>query len=131
MELYFKEFGEGYPLIILHGPFGSSENWRTLNRLFAKCYRVFAVDQRNHGHSPHHPAMNYAVMARDLREFMQAHQLSSAYLVGHSMGGKTNSTIRVRLGRFLRAHYRHAGSISQTNSHVTKSRLFVRRLFVV
>ncbi len=89
MQLYFKTYGEGYPLIILHGLFGSQENWQTLSRAWAKCYQVFAVDQRNHGHSPHHPVMNYAVMARDLREFMQAQRLSSAYVLGHSMGGKT------------------------------------------
>ncbi len=89
MELYFKSFGEGYPLIILHGLFGSLENWQTLARAWASCYRVFAIDQRNHGHSPHDPVMNYAVMAEDLREFMQLHQLSSTYLLGHSLGGKT------------------------------------------
>jgi esterase len=89
MELYYKTYGEGYPLIILHGLFGSLENWQTLSRVFAKCYRVFAIDQRNHGHSPHDPTMDYAVMAKDLREFMQAQRLSSAYLLGHSMGGKT------------------------------------------
>ncbi len=48
-------------------------------------YRVFAVDQRNHGHSPHALTMSYPEMAEDLREFPQAHELSSAYLLVHSM----------------------------------------------
>ncbi len=89
MELYYKAYGEGYPLIILHGLFGSLENWQTLSRAWAKCYQVFAIDQRNHGHSPHSPIMDYATMAEDLREFMQRQHLSSAYVLGHSMGGKT------------------------------------------
>ncbi len=60
--------------------------------------------------------MNYAVMAEDLREFMQSHQLSSAYLLGHSMGGKTNVTTRVRPNWFLRANYSQAGNLSQTGT---------------
>lgn len=109
MELYFKEFVDGYPLIILHGLLGSSENWQTLSRIFAKCYRVFAVDQRNHGHSPHNSVMDYRSMAGDLREFMQSHELASAYLLGHSLGGKTNITARVpanlKPNRFFCANY--------------------------
>lgn len=89
MELHFKTMGDGYPLIILHGLFGSLENWQTLSRAWASCYRVFAIDQRNHGHSPHNPVMDYPAMAEDLREFMERQQLSSAYVLGHSMGGKT------------------------------------------
>ncbi len=112
MELCFKTYGTDYPLLILHGLFGSSDNWQTLSRGFAKCYRVFAVDQRNHGHSPHSPVMNYSLMARDLRDFMQAQQLSSAYVLGHSMGGKTNVTTRVRRNGFRCANYCHAGGIS-------------------
>ncbi len=103
MQLHFKTYGDGYPLIILHGLFGSLENWQTLSRVFAKCYRVFAVDQRNHGHSPHSPVMDYQTMGEDLRELMQRQRLSSAYLLGHSMGGKTNITTRVRFNRISRA----------------------------
>lgn len=88
MQLHYAEYGEGYPLLILHGLFGSLENWQTLSRQFARCYHVFALDLRNHGHSPHSGVLNYAVMAEDVREFMQAHALSSAYILGHSMGGK-------------------------------------------
>jgi esterase len=88
MQLQYITYGDGYPLIILHGLFGSSENWQTLSRRFAKCYQVFALDLRNHGHSPHSDVFNYPAMVDDVREFMQAHTLSSAYLLGHSMGGK-------------------------------------------
>jgi pimeloyl-ACP methyl ester carboxylesterase len=88
MQLAYETYGEGYPLLILHGLFGSSENWQTLSKQFARCYHVIALDLRNHGHSPHTNVFNYAVMAEDLREFMQAHSISSAYVLGHSMGGK-------------------------------------------
>ncbi len=89
MQLHYATYGDGYPLIILHGLFGSLENWQTLSRAFSRCYRVYALDARNHGESLHSPEMNYGLMADDLDEFMSAQGISSTYLLGHSMGGKT------------------------------------------
>lgn len=90
MKLAYREFGTGQPLIILHGLFGQSDNWNTLAKRFAeKGFRVFTIDQRNHGLSPHSDIWNYQVMAEDLKEFIDAHQLQDPILLGHSMGGKT------------------------------------------
>jgi esterase len=88
MGLHHESCGFGPPLIILHGLFGSGENWRSTARWLAGRYRVFTLDLRNHGRSPHHESMDYPLMAADLREFMEEHSLASASLVGHSMGGK-------------------------------------------
>lgn len=49
---------------------------------------VIALDQRNHGDSPHDPVMNYEVMAADVAEFVNAQGVGPVMLVGHSMGGK-------------------------------------------
>lgn len=90
MELAYREYGSGQPLIILHGLFGQSDNWNTLAKRFAeKGFRVFAVDQRNHGLSPHSTEWDYHVMASDLNEFITFHDLKDPILLGHSMGGKT------------------------------------------
>ncbi len=89
MPLHFASYGQGHPLLILHGLFGSLENWRTLSKVFSQSYHVFALDQRNHGHSPHSAVFNYRVMAEDLKEFLQYQGLSSTHLLGHSLGGKT------------------------------------------
>jgi len=89
MQLQFQSYGSGKPLIILHGLFGSHDNWQTLSRRFAERFQVFALDQRNHGGSPHSPEMNYQVMAEDLIHFMATHHLARAHVLGHSMGGKT------------------------------------------
>jgi pimeloyl-ACP methyl ester carboxylesterase len=90
MKLAFREYGEGQPLIILHGLFGQSDNWNTLSKGFAeKGFRVFTIDQRNHGLSPHSEDWNYDVMASDLKEFIEEHQLKDPIILGHSMGGKT------------------------------------------
>ncbi len=88
MELHYERYGQGHPLIILHGLFGSLENWRTPSKAFAQSFTVFALDQRNHGRSPHSEVFNYQAMVEDVHEFMERHDLASAYVLGHSMGGK-------------------------------------------
>ena len=89
MLLHHTELGAGEPLIVLHGLLGSHQNLLPVCRKFAERFHVFAVDQRNHGHSPHHSEMSYELMAADVVRFMDAHQLTSAHVLGHSMGGKT------------------------------------------
>lgn len=89
MELNYKEYGAGEPLIILHGLLGTLDNWHTLSRKFSEAYHVYALDQRNHGRSPHTEEMSYALMAGDLNEFMEQKRISTANVIGHSMGGKT------------------------------------------
>lgn len=90
MRLFSHSYGKrGHPLIILHGLLGSSDNWHTLGKAFGKYFRVFALDARNHGRSPHSDTFNYRAMAGDVLEFLQHQNIPSAYLLGHSMGGKT------------------------------------------
>ncbi len=81
--------GEGKPLLILHGYFGMSDNWKTLGNQFAKDYQVHLIDQRNHGRSFHEYEFNYEVLVDDLYNYIQHYQLEEVYLIGHSMGGKT------------------------------------------
>ncbi len=89
MELYFRRLGSGKPIIILHGLYGSSDNWYTIGRALADQHEVFIPDQRNHGNSPHHPDHDYNVMSDDLNDFFIQHNISRAVILGHSMGGKT------------------------------------------
>lgn len=90
MHLFFQSYGQGPPLIILHGLLGASGNWHTLNsRVFAQHFEVFALDQRNHGRSPHSPVFDYPTLAADVRDFMDQQGIIQAHLLGHSMGGKT------------------------------------------
>jgi pimeloyl-ACP methyl ester carboxylesterase len=89
MRLHFRTYGQGRPVIILHGLFGSLDNWHTISTRLASQFRVIAVDQRNHGESPHAPDMDFALMASDLEELMTANGIDQADVLGHSMGGKT------------------------------------------
>lgn len=89
MQLHFKESGQGRAVILLHGLFGSSDNWHPIAKRLAASFHVLVPDQRNHGQSPHSDVMNYSLMAADVDEFMSARGLARAAVVGHSMGGKT------------------------------------------
>jgi len=90
MKLHYRKYGSGQPMIILHGLFGQSDNWNSLAKQFSENgFEVYAADQRNHGLSPHSDKWDYQVMADDLRELIEDHQLKNVVLIGHSMGGKT------------------------------------------
>ncbi len=90
MKLNYKTFGQGDPIIILHGLFGTLDNWQTIARQLAESHSVFILDQRNHGRSPHSDTHDYPALAEDLRQFMEAHWMyDGAHVIGHSMGGKT------------------------------------------
>ncbi len=89
MKLNYKIVGTGKPLVILHGLFGSADNWLSIARELDKEFTMYLVDQRNHGDSPHDDEWNYEVMVEDLKELLDDEGLDKAYLMGHSMGGKT------------------------------------------
>ncbi len=89
MELNYKEFGQGDPIIILHGLFGTLDNWQTIAKKLAENNTVYIVDQRNHGRSPHADELDYPIMAEDLQQFMERKWIYEAVILGHSMGGKT------------------------------------------
>ena len=96
MQLFYREQGQGKPLIILHGLFGSSDNWLTVTKKLSEEYKIFLVDQRNHGRSPHADEFTYSAMAEDLNEFFKQHNIESANLIGHSMGGKVAMNFAMR-----------------------------------
>lgn len=80
------------PLIIMHGLFGSKQNWRSLCKAIVErsnpTRKVYALDARNHGDSPHVPEHSYPTMANDVVLFMEHHNIKKAAILGHSMGGR-------------------------------------------
>jgi pimeloyl-ACP methyl ester carboxylesterase len=89
MKLFFRKYGDGPPLIILHGLYGSSDNWITIARNLSNSFTVYLPDQRNHGISPHSDVHDYDSMKNDLFELADDLELDKFFLAGHSMGGKT------------------------------------------
>ena len=88
MKLFYKHYGKGTPIVIMHGVFGFSDNWVTVGKRLAEQYAVYLIDLRNHGRSPHSHDLDYSIMAGDLLEFLNDQNLDEAIIVGHSMGGK-------------------------------------------
>ena len=92
MDLNFKEFGTGFPIIILHGLLGSLDNWQTIAKRLAELpaahFKAYIIDQRNHGKSPHSNEFSYDLLAGDILDFFEQHNISNAHIIGHSMGGK-------------------------------------------
>jgi pimeloyl-ACP methyl ester carboxylesterase len=90
MKLFYRKYGEpGTPLIIVHGLYGSGDNWVTIARELSARFEVYVIDQRNHGQSPHSDSHNYPLLRDDLKMFMDAEGIDRAVLIGHSMGAKT------------------------------------------
>ena len=89
MKLYYRKYGSGPPLIILHGLYGSSDNWISIARSISNRFTVILPDQRNHGASPHSDIHDYESMINDLFELVISLNLDKFFLAGHSMGGKT------------------------------------------
>lgn len=86
--LHYKVSGEGKPLVLVHGLFGSLENVGAIARLLSSDFKVYSVDLPNHGRSPHKAGMDLAHMAECVSNWMGSVGLSQAFLVGHSLGGK-------------------------------------------
>ena len=87
-RLHYNTFGEGKPVIILHGLFGSSRNWYSLAKKLSGSFHVHTVDLRNHGQSEHKNSMNYLEMAEDICVLIESLDLYDVSIIGHSMGGK-------------------------------------------
>ena len=108
-SLVFGRPSAAAPLTVLHGMLGSSRNWRSLgprmadrlNRLVSPGSRdpppfsdlsllpikVYVLDARNHGDSPHTSEMSFTLMSRDTVEFLREREVTRTVLIGHSMGG--------------------------------------------
>lgn len=99
--LHSKISGKGTPLLILHGYFGMSDNWKTLGKKFAESFEIHLIDQRNHGRSFHQDEFNYAHLADDLFAYVNYYKLDKIIVLGHSMGGKTAMLFAVKYPSFV------------------------------
>jgi len=96
MKLFFRHFGSGKPVVILHGLFGLSDNWVSFGRALGEHYAVYIPDLRNHGQSPHSSIFDFPSLEEDLHELIEDTGLRRVYLVGHSLGGKTAMLFTLR-----------------------------------
>ena len=88
VQLHYTVCGQGSAVVLLHGLFGAGDNLGLIQRRLAQKHRVFAVDLRNHGRSPHADTMSLPEMAEDLNGLLLGQRIGSCDLLGHSLGGK-------------------------------------------
>lgn len=88
MNLFYRQYGTGEPLVILHGLFGQCDNWASIAKALGENYTVYCMDLPNHGQSPHTEEFNYPAMVEDVRMTVENLGLNKFHLLGHSMGGK-------------------------------------------
>ncbi|QBM18292.1 esterase YbfF [Marinobacter sp. JH2] len=103
VELNHRISGQGEPLILLHGLFGSLENLGGVARRLEDSWQIHGLDQRNHGSSPHTDEMTYPAMAADVVAYMDAQGIDQAHLLGHSMGGKVAMQVALSYPKRVRA----------------------------
>jgi len=101
MKLFCRKYGNGPPLVILHGLYGSSDNWVTIAKILGESFTVYLPDQRNHGQSPHSDVHDYDSMRDDLFEMANDLNLRKFFLTGHSMGGKTAISFAIKWPEML------------------------------
>ena len=88
MTLFYRQLGQGPPIIILPGLLGSTDNWQGIAQQLASHYTLYLVDHRNHSRSFHSELMTYEAMAADVQTLITKQAIEAPVLIGHSMGGK-------------------------------------------
>ena len=88
MKLHYQLIGTGRTIVIIHGLFGSSDNWRAMAKQLSQWAQVITIDLRNHGQSPHNDQQDYPLMVNDLLELFDDLGIEKAHIIGHSIGGK-------------------------------------------
>lgn len=84
---------EGYPLILVHGNGGNRDSLSEVASYLANDYKVYVVESRCHGETTDTEKISYDLMAKDIKEFIEALGLEKPYLIGHSDGGINALTV--------------------------------------
>jgi 3-oxoadipate enol-lactonase len=90
VSLNYREAGEGFPVVLVHGFTGNLRNWALTVPVLTESFRTVSLDLRGHGLSDkpvREEDYTLEVMASDVLAFLEALGISECYLVGHSMGG--------------------------------------------
>src|ERR1700730_6241213 len=117
IKVYYEVYGEGKPLVLLHGAFYTIEmNWGQLIPELSKTRKVIAIELQGHGHTPYSDRkLDFATLASDVEGVMNHLKIDSADVVGYSMGGSVaykliiQSPKRVRKLVIISSTYKSSG----------------------
>jgi len=123
IKVYYEVYGEGKPLVLLHGAFYTIEmNWAQLIPELSKTRKVIAIEMQGHGHTPYSDRkLDIATLASDVEGVMNFLKVDSADVAGYSMGGSiayqlaVNSPKRVRKLVIISSTYKTSGWLPVIN----------------
>ena len=94
VKMHYSVYGEkGHPLILVHGNGGNQNSLKEAATYLANDYTVYVIESRCHGQSSDPGIISYDLMAKDIKEFIEAMNLEKPYLMGHSDGGINALTV--------------------------------------
>lgn len=104
IKVYYEVYGEGRPIVLLHGAFYTIEmNWSQLIPELSKTRKVIAIELQGHGHSPYSDRkLSFPALASDVEEVMDYLKIDSADVAGYSMGGSVAYQFAIQSPRRLR-----------------------------
>ena len=96
-KMYVEVYGQGKPLLFIHGNGGSINNFTKQIPYFAQKYKVIIADSRAQGKSAdQNDSLSYEMMADDYAALLDAMKIDSAYVVGWSDGGINGLLMAIR-----------------------------------
>lgn len=101
--IHSSSIGEGPPVVLIHGLFGSGSNLGGLARALADRFRVIQLDLPNHGRSAWVADMDISSLAEAVAAFLQSEVESPVTLIGHSLGGKVAMQLALVHPQLVRA----------------------------
>ena len=124
IKVYYEVYGEGRPLVLLHGAFMTIEmNWGQLIPELSKTRKVIAIEMQGHGHTPYSDRkLDIATLASDVAGVMNYLKIDSADVAGYSMGGSiayqlaVKSPKRVRKLVIISSTYKTSGWLPVVNN---------------
>ena len=104
INVYYEVYGEGRPLVLLHGAFYTIEmNWAQLIPELSKTRKVIAIEMQGHGHTPFSDReLSITTLASDVEKVMDYLNIDSADVAGFSMGGSVAYQFAVQSPKRLR-----------------------------
>lgn len=101
ININYEEYGEGMPIILLHG---NGENYTIFDKLIEKLkdnYKIYAIDSRCHGKSENTENISYDLMAEDIISFIKEKNIEKPILYGFSDGGIVGLLIAIKNPKLL------------------------------
>jgi len=124
IKVYYEVYGEGRPIVLLHGAFMTIEgNWTQLIPELSKTRKVIAIEMQGHGHTPYSERpLTHANLATDVAGVMDYLKVDSADVVGYSMGGSVAYKFAIENPKRLKklviisSTYKSTGWLPEVNS---------------